>query len=525
MALTMIDELAEVAQRQPDAPFSFYEGRVTTFGALWERARRVAGALRAMGLARGERVLYLGKNTDRLLEVIYGAAIARTTCVVMNWRLAPPEWLDIVRDSGATTLFADFEFVDAARALADQSGGQLRQLVAIDLPVLPDDPRLQDHDALVQASEPLSPMGCEPEDDFLQLYTSGTTGRPKGVPQTHAMHLSQRAQWESRIGRFAPDERFLVFMPLFHAAGITYPLFSIGYGTQVEIHRAADPARIVEALSSGRITAAVAVPTLLTMLAPGLQPGMFPSLRCLHYGASAINHTLLERMMAVLGCDFVQIYAATETTAALCMLSPDDHRRGLERPELWASAGKPGHGVLLRVVDADGCEQAPGGAGEILVSSASVLRGYWRNPDATRDALRDGWYHTGDIGRIDADGYVYVLDRSKDMIISGGENVYSCEVENHLAGMPGLAESAVVGVPDAQWGEAVTACVVPQAGEPVPSLEAIQAFLRPRLAGYKLPRQLAVMEALPRNPMGKLQKHRLRELVRERLARRTVVAE
>jgi acyl-CoA synthetase (AMP-forming)/AMP-acid ligase II len=514
MVSTMIDALAATAQNTPNAPYSFYEGRCTTFGELWMRARRVGGALRAFGLQPGERVAYLGKNTDRLIEIIFGAAIARNTCVVLNWRLAMPEWVDIAHDCSATTLFTDHEFIQQARDLADQTG-LITRIVAIDLADLPNDPRVVDHDRLVQGNEPIEPHNIQPEDDFLQLYTSGATGKPKGVPQTHAMHLSQRAQWESRIGRFPAGDRFLVFMPFFHAAGITYPLFALQYGTEIEIHRAADPVRIIEALGSGRISSTVVVPTLLAMLVPKIQPGMFPALKRIHYGASAVDRPLLRKAMDVFGCDLVQIYAATETTAALTILTPEDHRKGVANEHLWSSAGKPGAGAQLRIVDAQGMEAPVGQAGEIQVKSASVLTGYWRNEAATREAMNDGWYRTGDLGHLDAEGYCYVVDRVKDMIISGGENVYSSEVENVLAQCPELTEYAVVGAKDPQWGEVVTACVVLKPGQHV-NLTQLQDRARVCLAGYKLPRRLEIFEVLPRNPMGKLQKHLLRDQVSAR---------
>lgn len=507
MSLTMIDVLDATADRLPDGLFCTYEQRQTTFGQFRQRSRQLAGGLSSLGLRPGQRVAYLGKNTDRLLELVFGAAMVRATCVVLNWRLAAPEWEDILLDCGACLLFADHEFVVQAQALA-QRLPQVERIVTIDASPSGEE-RMMDHDALVASSMPLVPQGVQPEDDFLQLYTSGTTGRPKGVPQTHAMHLSQRAQWEDRIGPFPADDRVLVFMPCFHAAGISYPLMALAYGTQVELHRAADPARIMEALTSGRISTTVMVPTLLAMMVPQMRPGLCPALRRIHYGASSIDPVLLTRTMEVFGCELVQIYAATETTAALCILSPQDHRRGVEQPGLLASAGKPGGDARLRIVDSQGQDVPTGQPGEIVVRSGSVLRGYWRNPQATADALKDGWYHTGDLGRIDAEGYVYVVDRVKDMIISGGENVYSSEVEKVLALHPALAEFAIVGVPDAQWGEVVTACVVTQPGHTI-DLPSLQEFLRPHLAGYKLPRRLELRSTLPRNPMGKLQKHLLR---------------
>lgn len=507
MTLTMIDALDATADRLPDALYCQYELRSTTFGEFRDHARRVSAGLVAMGVAPGDRVAYLGKNSDRLLELIFGAAMARATCVVLNWRLAMPEWRDIIEDSGACLLFADQEFVAQAQTLAELLP-QISQLITIDAGEVVS-PKMLNYDDLLRQYEPRLPVGVLPDDDFLHLYTSGTTGRPKGVPQTHAMHLSQRAQWEARLGPVPHDDRSLVFMPCFHAAGITFPLFAIGYGTSIELHRAADPAKIMQSLMSGRISSTAMVPTLMAMMLPKLQPGLFPSLKRIHYGASSIDPTLLERVMAVFGCDLIQIYAATETTSALSILTPQDHRQGLARRELLTSAGKCGGDAQLRIVDRQGQDLPQGTAGEILVRSGSTLRAYWRNPKASADALRDGWYHTGDIGRIDAEGYLYVVDRVKDMIISGGENVYSSEVENALASHPQLAELAVVGLPDPQWGEVVTACVVPKSGEH-PNLESIQNHLRPLLAGYKIPKRLELMTVLPRNPMGKLQKHLLR---------------
>jgi len=508
MPKTMIDVLDISADRLPHTPYCEYEGRVTTFGEFREHARRLAGGLEDLCVTPGERVAYLGKNSDRLLEVIFGAAMQRATCVVINWRLAMPEWQDVIEDSGAKVLFADQEFVEQAQALA-QALPQIKQIVTIDAGKVISKFNLIDYDALLQMSKPKIPVNVLPEDDFIQLYTSGTTGRPKGVPQTHAMHLSQRSQWEDRIGPFPEGDRTLVFMPCFHAAGVTYPLFALAYGTQIELHRAADPEKIMKSLGSGRITTTVMVPTLMAMIVPKMKIGMFPSLKRIHYGASAIDPALLDKVMEVFGCDLIQIYATTETTAALCMLSPEDHRKGMKQREILTSAGKPARNAQLRLVNSDGHDVPIGSTGEIWVKSGSTLRGYWRNPKATQDAVTDGWYQTGDLGRIDSEGYVYVVDRVKDMIISGGENVYSSEIENALVGYPGLREFTVVGLSDAQWGEIVTACVVPSLGQ-VPSLEEIQEFLRPLLAGYKIPRRLEILDTIPRNPMGKIQKHLLR---------------
>ena len=503
MTTTMLDALREHAQTRADAPYVHFLGRSTSYGSFWDRTLRTAAVLQSQGVGAGDRVAVLGKNSDRLLEVVFGAAAARATAVILNWRLAPGEWQAIVADSGARLLVADPDFAEAAQALAAHGG---LRLLLTDIPGVPLPQGATALEAAVRAATPLPASLAQPDDDFLQLYTSGTTGKPKGVPQTHRMHLSQRAQFESFTGPWSSDERFLGFMPFFHAAGITFPLFTAGYGTQIEVLRMLEPPAAMEALSSGRITATAAVPTILAMLLPALAPGQVKGLRRIFYGASAIDEGLLRRAIETLGCDFWQVYAATETTSALTMLTPADHRDG---GRLLASCGRPSPLAQVRTVDAQGHDVATGSVGEVMVKSDSVLRRYWHNDPATRAVLADGWYRTGDLGRRDAQGYLFLVDRAKDMIITGGENVYPAEVELVLAGVPGVAEQAVVGLPDAHWGEVVTACVVAKPEAKV-TLEAVRDALKPHLAGYKLPKRLEVLTALPRNAMGKVQKHVLR---------------
>lgn len=506
MSTTMLDALRAHAASRPNDPHLHFMGRTTTWGDAWTRALRTAATLQAWGVREGDRVAVLGKNSDRMLELLYGAAAIRATAVILNWRLSVAEWQAIVEDSGARVMLADPDFAAPAAMVA--SSGGLR-LAYLDIPGLPLPEGGEDFATAVAAHAPLDEVLARPDDHFLQLYTSGTTGQPKGVPQTHRMHLAQRAQFESFTGPWPADERYLGFMPFFHAAGITFPLFSAGYGTQVEILRMLDPAPVLEALTSGRITTTAAVPTILTMLLPVLKPGQVQGLRRIFYGASGIDAGLLSRSIEVLGCDFYQVYAATETTSALTILTPEDHRKG---GALLSSCGRPSPLAHVRLVSDAGEDVAQGQVGEVLVKSDSVLKGYWRNEAASSAAIVDGWYRTGDLGWRDAEGYLYLVDRAKDMIISGGENVYSAEVEQHLALVPGVAEQAVVGVPDEHWGEVVTACVVPKPGAEV-TLEAVREALKPRLAGYKLPKRLDILTTLPRNPMGKIQKHVLRELL------------
>jgi acyl-CoA synthetase (AMP-forming)/AMP-acid ligase II len=513
MSGTMIDLLQEAATQVPDKVYCIYEGRRTSYSEFFDRVRRVAGGLDALGLPADERIALLCKNSDRVVEVLYGGAMARHPLVLLNWRLAPAEWVDVTRDAGVRILFTDFEYVAQARAIADKLPS-VKTIVVIDPNARCDDPRVVDYETWLEGAQPLATWCISLEDDFLQLYTSGTTGRPKGVVQTHANHNSLAEQWLDLMGPFPADEHFLIFTPFFHASGITFPLVFARYRGTVEIQRAVDPARILAALEGGQVTATAMVPTLIGMLTPLARKGAYPSLRRIYYGASTIDAALLGRAMDVFGCEFTQIYGATETAAALTLLSAADHMRG---GHVINSAGKFSKHAQVRLVDPSGADVPAGQAGEVWVKSRAVMKGYWRNPAATKEALVDGWYRTGDVGRIDEEGYLYVIDRAKDMIISGGENVYSAEVENALAAHPSVAEVAVVAAPDARWGEAVAACIVPRPGT-APTLEELRTFLRERLAGYKMPRKLVLMAALPRNSTGKVLKFALRAQMKEQAA-------
>ncbi|MCW5668702.1 MAG: AMP-binding protein [Hydrogenophaga sp.] len=507
---TMIDALQSAAAEAPDRTFCVFEQRRTIFADFFDRVRRVAAGLQAFGLAKDQRIAFLGKNSDRALEVVYGGAMALHPAAVINWRLALPEWIDIVRDTGSTVLFADGEYLTQALEVT-KALPVIRQVIVIDGPAQrPDAPTL-DYDTWLEACSPLQTWAISADDDFLQLYTSGTTGRPKGVRLTHANYASLVEQWCVLIGPPPSDENLLIFMPFFHASGITFPILAVRYRTSVEIQRAPDADRIFQALESGRVTAMVMVPTLIGMLVPKASAGAYPKLRRIYYGASTIDAPLLERAMAVFDCEFVQIYGATETTAALTLLSPDDHRRG---GHYITSAGRFCSLSQVHLTSPEGTRLPPGETGEVWVRSASIMKGYWNNPDATRDAIVDGWYRTGDVGRVDDEGYLYIVDRAKDMIVSGGENVYSAEVENVLAAHPHVKEVAVVASPDAHWGEIVTACIVPHPGHDM-TLEGLREFARERLAGYKLPRRLVLLDALPRNPLGKVLKGTLRTQMKQ----------
>ena len=359
-----------------------------------------------------------------------------------------------------------------------------------------------------------------PDDVGVQLYTSGTTGLPKGVMLTNNNFFGHvtgiMAQW-----RFTPDSVNLAMMPGFHIAGAGWAMVGLYNGCTNVVMRDVDPAAILRAIPEHGITNAFMVPAVIQflMIMPGVEDVDFSSLRAIVYGASPITDDVLKKAMDLFGCEFIQVYGLTETNGAISQLDGVDHDPH-HRPELLRSCGKPYPWVEVRVVDADGRDVGEGSVGELWVRGSTNMAGYWNNPDATAATVTpDGWLKTGDAGFFDEDGFLYLHDRVKDMIVTGGENVYPAEVENVLMTHPDVGDVAVIGVPDEKWGEAVKAVIVPASGTEPSEVDLI-AFARERLAGFKLPKSVDFTDALPRNPSGKLLKRELREPYWEGVERR-----
>jgi acyl-CoA synthetase (AMP-forming)/AMP-acid ligase II len=350
-------------------------------------------------------------------------------------------------------------------------------------------------------------------DDCYQMYTSGTTGRPKGAVLPHAAIAANIFQASVAIGG-SPGERVLIVAPMYHAAAALTTFFAVARGGCLFIQEDFVPAEVVRVLSEEGIARVTLVPAMIQaclVMVPDVAQRRYDDLRLITYGASPIAEQTLRRAMDVFGCDFIQGYGMTETTALLTYLMPEDHRRALAgRPELLLSAGRPVVGTEIRIVDGDDRPAPPGEVGEICARGPQLMRGYWNLPEATAEALRGGWMHTGDAGRLDADGFLFIQDRVKDMIVSGGENIYPREVEEVLFRHPAVADAAVIGVPDEQFGEAVKAVVVLRDGASA-TAEEIMEFSRGRLGGYKRPRSVDFVRVLPRNPSGKVLKRELRE--------------
>ncbi len=493
--------------RRGEAPAVECEGRSLTFTEFYDRAQAVAGALAAAGVGSQDRVAVIERNGIEVLEVVFGAALLNAVVVNVNWRLAPPEILQILADAETNLVLVGTGFFGAVEAVEADLGDK-STIVAFG-----DHDRWEAYEDWLARHQPGDPGTVAASDDVaFQLYTSGTTGLPKGVMLTTANLLTLFSDGGAAWG-FEPGlSVHLIVMPMFHIAGLGCSALGLYFGCRTVILRDVVPAELLRVLSQEGITHTFMVPAVLHMLlqTPGVDTADFSALRQLAYGASPISAAVLEKAIATIGCHFVQVYGLTETTGSITQLEAEDHDP-IGRPELLRSCGRPYPWVEMRVVDSATGEDVPEGmVGELWTRSPQNMAGYWNNPAATAAAITpDGWFKTGDAGYRDAEGYLYLHDRVKDMVVSGGENVYPAEVENVIMGFPGVLDVAVIGVPDERWGEAVKAIVVAAPGQE-PSPDELITFCHQSLAGFKCPKSVDFATVLPRNPSGKLLKRELR---------------
>ena len=500
MGITTLADVVRVHGRdRPDAPAVIVGDHTITFGELDQRSNRVAQALAAAGVGFGDRVAFVERNGAEFFDVVFGLAKLGAVAVPVNWRLAAPEMRQIIDDAGATLVIVGADFAGHLEAVEDG--------LAAGVVVIGEHDRWPSFDSWV-AGHPARDPGVVtgPDDLVFLMYTSGTTGAPKGVMLSNANYRCKCAgvagPW-----RMDADAVTLAVMPLFHMAGSGWALAGLWHGGAVVVLRDVDPAAILDSVARHGVTNLLLVPAVIARLLERDDPALpdFADLRIVVYGASPISDDVLLRGIDRFGSVFAQVYGMTETTGSVTQLDGADHVTHLLR-----SCGKPYPWVQLRIVGPDGTDVAPGDVGEVWTRSAQNMLGYWNNPDATAATLHpDGWLRTGDAGYLD-DGYLYLHDRLKDMIVSGGENVYPAEVENVLMTQPGVADAAVIGVPDERWGEAVKAVIVASPGTEL-SAEDVIAYARTRLGGFKLPKSVDFVAALPRNPSGKLLKRELRE--------------
>ena len=462
-----------------------------TYAQTWDRCRRLVGALRSLGLGEGDRVAVVGPNCHRYLELYQAVPGAGMTIVPLNHRHTAVELRYAIEDSGAKALFTGI----GAEGLADSVDH------VVDLG--------DDYEALLALANPAEPPEDLADDQLAGLfYTGGTTGAAKGVMLSHR-NLVANATHFAMCWPFTADTRWLIVAPLFHAAGSIAVLATVWNAGEQVILPAFDPAQALNLIEANGITATLVVPTMLAAMSEEqrTRPRDVSTLRYLSHGGSpCATETLTRARAAFPDAELLHIYGATET-APIATLMPHEERL-LDTPRA-RSCGQPAVGVDVVVLGADGGRQSTGEVGELMVRGPNVMLGYWHKPAETAAALVGHWYRTGDVGYQDDEGFVYLVDRAKDMIVTGGENVYSTEVEDALYRHPAVLEAAVFGVPDAQWGEAVYAVVVPRSAV---AADELVAHCRSLIAGYKVPKAIEMRsEPLPKSAAGKVLKRQLRE--------------
>lgn len=490
------------AAQRPDKPALRAVDGTLSYAQLAALVERIAAAMTASGIREGDRVAWLGSNSAATLATLFACARSGAIFLPLNWRLAPPEHRAMLADAQPALLVVDQEFLAASVAGAIVAAGA----TCVAIGAAPPSWTCWD-DWLARGQTPVPLPVLDPAAPLLLCFTSGSTGRPKGVVLSHAA-LEANADASVDMHDLRSDDRVLTTLPLFHVGGLniqTTP--ALRAGCTVDLHAKFDPDAVFDTIERERITLTVLVPTQLEILLahPRWASADLSSLRAISTGSTFVPPLHIQAVHAR-GVPLIQVWGATETCPiAAC-------QRIADARICPGSAGRAAAGVELRIVDDAGVELPPGVSGEILARGASVMSCYWRDPEADARALRDGWFHSGDRGRIDEAGRLWVDGRLKDMIISGGENVSPAEVETVLLECPDVAEAAVVGRPDARWGEVVVAVVVPRPGATLEP-ERLLAMFQGRLARFKHPKEVRVVDQLPRTPLGKVLKSDVRRLV------------
>ena len=508
--MSIIEGLRGAAASNPQKTGAICGDVRLTFQQVVERVNRLSNALQTLGIRSGDRVAALAYNCHRFFEFYYAVPQMGASVVPINFRIPPLEVKYILDHSGARVLLVD----DALAPLVEEIKSDLQSVESfISIGKAPRPGYLAYEELLDGASPDYEPPDVDDEMLMGLFYTSGTTAEPKGVMLTHHNLLSNTEHSHAAY-QFKESDIYLHAAPMFHLAdGAAVFSNTARASTQVFIPRF-DPLAVLDAIQTERVSSVLLVPTMINFVlqVPGVSKYDLSSLRQVSYGASPIAPEVLRRAMEIFGCNFGQGYGLTEASPLLTVLNPDDHRRAVEGNEhLLASCGKPVPGVEVRVVDIDDRDVKPGEVGEIIARGPNIMRGYWRREDDTAVAIVGGWLRTGDLATIDEEGYIYLVDRKKDMIVTGGENVFSTEVEAVLYAHPAVKEAAVIGVPDSRWGEAVHACIALKHSQAV-TPEALIEFCRGRLASYKVPRSIDIIDGeLPKGGTGKILKKQLRE--------------
>ncbi|MFO1425612.1 MAG: long-chain-fatty-acid--CoA ligase [Steroidobacteraceae bacterium] len=487
-----------------------FQGRDTRWSELRERIARTAGVLRGLGVRDGDRVAIISANSDFYCQYLFAVAWAGGVITPVNARLTAPEALYWLQDSGATIVFVDAPFVELIERIRSQLGSQVHAFVYVGADAAP--AGYHDLAALLATTQPVPDAGRQGDDLYAIYYTGGTTGRSKGVMLTHGGLLVNVMQWTMTIGVTGVD-RMLIVAPMFHmVAALNCIVAALIAGSAVILPRF-DAELVLRTIAEQRVTKAALVPAMLDSLvsSPDARRWDLSSLKRISYGGAPMPESLLRRALELLPqTRFFQIYGQTEGGPNISCLAPEDHVLSGPGTEHLRSAGKPLPAVDVGIFDENGNRLALGQRGEICVRSPGLSPGYWNKPEETRAARRGDWLRTGDVGYFDAGGFLYIVDRLKDMIVTGGVNVYSAEVENALHAHPAVAECAVIGVPDARWGERVHAIVRLVEGAQCPA-EQLMAHCRTLLADFKRPRSIDIVtQPLPRSAANKILKQELR---------------
>jgi acyl-CoA synthetase (AMP-forming)/AMP-acid ligase II len=495
-----IADLAALKYRSRTAVID--EAGAENFIELNQRMRRLADALCRLA-EPGDRIAILSRNRREYIEAGFAVPTARMSLVLVNYRLSPGEMVGVLADSGATILLVEDEFFDLVKDLRAAVPS-----ITMCVGVGGDDDRVDTtyEELLKTASDHWTPTPASADELAWLVYTSGTSGKAKGVMLSHRNLIM--GQMGYLVLDSPPSDIELKSFPLCHISGAAMFAYVLT-GTTLVLQRSYEPVQFMQAVENYGITGVSLAPTMIDMLLRHPQFGSFDlsSLRKISYGASSIPVAVLDRAAAAFpGVEFTQKYGMTEAPSTVFLDAAAHAEARAGRPELLKAAGRPHPFVATRIVDADGREVGADEVGELLVHGPQVMLGYWQQPEQTAAAFTNGWLHTGDLVSQSKDGYITIIGRLKEMIITGGENVYPREVEDVIARLPGVAEVAVVGLPDERWGETVCAFVVPEVGTNVQE-DDIVAHCRAHLAGYKKPRRIVFIDQLPRNTSGKVTKH------------------
>ncbi len=508
MNLTLADLAIRNAKNYPDKRAVVFEDKALTFQELNQRVNQLANTLTAMGVKKGDRVAVLAFNCIEYIEIYFGIAKCGAIASLLNFMLQPAELDYVINYCGAKVLILQSDFLDAIEPIRDNL------CVEKYIVLHGKGDGMEPYEELIQKGSTREPgVPLSPQDDTFIFYTGGTTGRPKGVVLTHANLIANSVNCAIEA-RYKHGYSYLVTTPIFHLAAGANVFFAMFMGSKMVITKSFEPEEVLQLTERERISNVLLVPTMVNAVlqVPNFNKYDMSSMEIITYGAASMPIEVLRQGLERFPCGFLQYFGQTESGPCLTVLPPEDHH--LDGEERWVkklgSAGRQMINCEVRVVDEEGREVGVGEVGEVIGTSEAVSRAYWEKPEDTAETFRDGWVYTGDMGTKDEDGYVYIVDRKKDMIISGGENIYPREIEELLYQHPAILECTVIGIPDDYWGENVKACVVLKPEQKATEDELIQ-FCKDNMASYKKPKSVDFLDELPKSPQGKILKRELRE--------------